>query len=68
MGEAALALQREDRAAVIACLDRLEAPIELSINGDALPRAVVTLAAVVAGAPREKGLAAIKAAQGQLHG
>jgi tetratricopeptide (TPR) repeat protein len=61
MGEAALALQREDRAAVIACLDRLEGADQSSINGDALPCAVVTLAAVVAGAPREKGLAAINA-------
>ncbi|HCN68137.1 MAG TPA: hypothetical protein DIT03_07690 [Candidatus Accumulibacter sp.] len=59
MGEAALALQREDRAPVIACLDRLQGADESSINGDVLPRAVVALAAVVAGAPREKGLAAI---------
>lgn len=61
MGEAALALQREDRAAVIACLERLEGADQSSINGDALPCAVVMLAAVVAGAPRDKGLAAINA-------
>ncbi|SBT03837.1 hypothetical protein ACCAA_1160011 [Candidatus Accumulibacter aalborgensis] len=46
---------------MIACLDRLEGTDESSINRDALPRAVVKLAAVVAGAPREKGLAAIAA-------
>lgn len=61
MGEAALALRRDDHAAVIACLDRLENTEEASINGDALPRAVLTLAAVASGAPREKGLAAITA-------
>ncbi|MBN8437976.1 MAG: hypothetical protein J0L95_08035 [Candidatus Accumulibacter sp.] len=59
MGEAALALRRQDHAEVITCLDRLESSDEMSINGDSLPRAVVTLAAVVAGAPRDKGLAAI---------
>lgn len=61
MGEAALALHRGDAAAVIICLDRLENTAESSINGDALPRAVITLAAVAVGAPREKGRAAIAA-------
>jgi len=62
MGEAALALHRRDTAAATACLDRLEGTDELSINGDALPRAVVILSAIALGvAPREKGLAAITA-------
>lgn len=61
MGDAALALRRDDHAAVIACLDRLERTENSAINGDALPRAVITLAAVIAGAPREKGVAAIEA-------
>jgi|GEM_PF-5101359 len=59
MGEAALALRRGDNAAAIACLDRLENTNSASINGDALPRAVVTLGAVAAGAPREKGRLAL---------
>ncbi len=59
MGEAALALKREDRAAVIACLDRLQGADESSNDRDVLPRAVVALAAVVAGVPHEKGRAAI---------
>lgn len=61
MGEAALALHRGDHAAVIAYLDRLENTDGASINGDVLPRAMVTLSAVAAGAPREKGLAAVDA-------
>lgn len=60
MGEAALALQREDPAAVRACLDRLEDSKESSINGGVLPCAMVKLAAVAAGAPSDDGLAAIK--------
>jgi tetratricopeptide (TPR) repeat protein len=59
MGEAALALRRGDHAAAIACLDRLEKSDSSSINGDALPRAVITLGAVAAGAPREKGRLAL---------
>lgn len=60
MGEAALALRQNDTSAVIACLDRLEHTESSLINGDALPQAIITLAAVVAGAPREKGLASIE--------
>lgn len=60
MGEAALALRREDRAAVLAGLDRLDHTEASMINGDALPRAVINLAGVSAGAPREKGLTAIQ--------
>ncbi|KFB67627.1 hypothetical protein [Candidatus Accumulibacter vicinus] len=59
MGEAVLALQRDDRAAVIACLNRLEGTDESSNDRDVLPRAVVALAAVAASAPRDKGLGAI---------
>ena len=60
MGDAALALRQNDTSAVIACLDRLENTENSLINGDALPRAVITLATVIVGAPREKGLASIK--------
>lgn len=61
MGEAALALRRGDHSAALACLDRLENTDSASINGDALPRAMVTLGAVAAGAPREKGRLALEA-------
>lgn len=60
MGEAALALRQNNPSAVIACLDRLEQTESSLINGDSLPRAVITLAAVIVGAPREKGLASIE--------
>jgi tetratricopeptide (TPR) repeat protein len=61
MGEAALALRRGDHSAALAGLDRLENTDRASINGDALPVAVVTLGAVAAGAPREKGRLALEA-------
>jgi tetratricopeptide (TPR) repeat protein len=59
MGEAALALRRQAHAEVLKMLDRLETTENVGINGDALPRALITIAGVLAGAPREKGLAAI---------
>lgn len=61
MGEAALALRHNDHAAALACLDRLEKTDPAAISGDALPRAIIALAAVAAGAPRDKGVAAIEA-------
>ena len=61
MGEAALALRRNEHAAAIDYLDRLEQSERSAISGDALPCAVITVAAVIAGAPREKGVAAIDA-------
>jgi tetratricopeptide (TPR) repeat protein len=61
MGEAALALRRNNNEAAIEILHQLERAETSAINGDALPCAIITLAAVIAGEPREKGISAIDA-------
>lgn len=60
MGEAALALRRNDHAAVLKCLVRLDGTEDKLIQGDELPRAIVILAGVAAGEPRERGVTAIQ--------